>query len=163
DPAIRPRYNPPSADRRYSTDADAGPSSQRSRDHRDQRLGQSLGKQDRTTVAIGELSSFVVSDVEGGSWKSADGTGTTVNSVSFNWTASTAGTNAITYTAADKTTTSVTITTVVPSTLSGKKVSDLSYPAGTQGAGMNLTVTMSPTTVSFQALELMEGTCDASA
>ena len=121
------------------------------------------GKQDRTTVAIGELSSFVVSDVEGGSWKSADGTGTTVNSVSFNWTASTAGTNAITYTAADKTTTSVTMTTVVPSTLSGKKVSDLSYPAGTQGAGMNLTVTMSPTTVSFQALELMEGTCDASA
>jgi hypothetical protein len=28
---------------------------------------------------------------------------------------------------------------------------------------MELTVTVSPTTVSFQALELMEGTCDASA
>ena len=121
------------------------------------------GKNDRTTVGIGELSSFVVSDVEGGSWKSADGTGTTVNSVTFRWTASTAGTNTITYTAADNTTSSVTMTTEVPSSLSGKKDSDLTYPAGTQGAGMKLTVTVLPTTVSFQALELMEGTCDASA
>ena len=34
------------------------------------------GTQDRTTVGIGELNSFVVSDVAGGSWKSADGKGT---------------------------------------------------------------------------------------
>jgi hypothetical protein len=121
------------------------------------------GKTDRTTVGIGELSSFVVSDVEGGSWKSADGTGNTVNSVTFQWTASTAGTNTITYTAADKTTSSVTMTTEVPKTLSGKKDKDLAYPAGTQGAGMELTITVLPTTVSFQALELMEQTCAASA
>jgi hypothetical protein len=121
------------------------------------------GKTDRTTVGIGEQSSFVVSDVEGGSWKSADGTGSTVNSVTFQWTASTAGTNKITYTAADKTTSSVTMITEVPKKLSGKKDKDLSYPAGTEGAGMDLTVTVSPTTVSFQALELMEDTCDASA
>jgi Domain of unknown function (DUF4157) len=121
------------------------------------------GKQDRTTVGIGELNSFVVSDVAGGSWKSADGKGTTVNSVTFRWTASAAGSNAITYTAADKSTSSVTMTTEVPSTLSGKKDSDLTFPTGTQGAGMELTVTVSPTTVSFQALELMEGTCNASA
>ena len=121
------------------------------------------GKQDRTTVGIGELNSFVVSDVEGGSWKSADGKGKTVNSVTFQWTASTAGTNTITYTAADKSTSKVTMTTEVPSKLTGKKDSDLTFPEGTQGAGMELTVTVSPTTVSFQALELMEGTCDASA
>jgi hypothetical protein len=121
------------------------------------------GKTDRTTVGTGELSSFVVSDVEGGSWKSADGTGKTVNSVSFQWTASTAGTNTITYTAADKTTSSVTMTTEVPNKVSGKNDKDLSYPAGIQGAGMELTITVLPTTVSFQALELMEKRCDASA
>jgi Domain of unknown function (DUF4157) len=120
------------------------------------------GKQDRTTVGIGELSSFVVSDIEGGSWKSADGKGKTVNSVTFQWTASTAGKNTITYTAADKSTSSVTMITEVPSKLTGKKDKDLTYPSGTQGAGMELTVTVSPTTVSFQALELMEGTCNAS-
>jgi hypothetical protein len=121
------------------------------------------GKQDRTTVGIGELNSFVVNDVAGGSWKSADGTGTTVNSVTFRWTASAAGNNVITYTAADGSTSSVTMKTEVPSTLSGKKDSDLTFPTGTQGAGMELTVTVSPKTVSFQALELMEGTCDPSA
>jgi len=121
------------------------------------------GKQDRTTVGIGELNSFVVSDVAGGSWKSADGTGKTANSVSFQWTASAAGKNTITYTAADKSTSSVTMVTEVPSSLSGKKDSDMTFDAGTQGAGMELTVTVSPTTVSFQALELMEGTCNASA
>ena len=48
--------------------------------------------------------------------------------------------------------------------LSGKKDSDITtYPAGTQGAGMQLTITVLPTTVSFQALEVMEGTCNASA
>ena len=121
------------------------------------------GKQDRTTVGIGELNSFVVSDVAGGSWKSADGTGKTMNSVTFQWTASAAGKNTITYTAADKSTSSVTMITEVPSKLTGKKDSDLTFPTGTQGAGMELTVTVSPTTVSFQALELMEGTCNASA
>jgi len=55
------------------------------------------------------------------------------------------------------------VTTEVPSKLAGKKDSDLTFAAGTQGAGMELTVTASPTTVSFQALELMEGTCNASA
>jgi Domain of unknown function (DUF4157) len=121
------------------------------------------GTQDRTTVGIGELSSFVVSDIAGGSWKSADGKGTTANSVTFRWTASAAGKNTITYTAADKSTSSVTMTTEVPTTLNAKKDSDLTFDAGTQGAGMELTVTVSPTTVSFQALELMEGTCNASA
>jgi hypothetical protein len=121
------------------------------------------GKKDRTTVGIGELNSFVVSDVAGGSWKSADGKGQTMNSVTFQWTASAAGKNAITYTAADKSTSNVTMATEVPSTLTGKKDSDLTFATGTQGAGMELTVTVSPTTVSFQALELMEGTCNASA
>jgi hypothetical protein len=121
------------------------------------------GKNDRTTVGIGELSSFVVEDFEGGSWKSDDGQGTTINSVTFRWTASAAGKNKITYTASDGSISSVTMTTEVPSKLSGKKDSDLSFPEGTQGAGMELTVTISPTTVSFQALELMEAECDASA
>jgi len=121
------------------------------------------GKKDRTTVGIGELSSYVVKDFEGGSWKSDDGNGTTVNSVTFRWTASAAGKNKITYTASDGGISSVTMTTEVPSKLAGKKDSDLTFAAGTQGAGMELTVTASPTTVSFQALELMEGTCDASA
>ena len=120
------------------------------------------GKTDRTTVGIGELSSFVVKDFEGGSWKSDDGKGTTVNSVTFRWTASAAGKNKITYTASDGGISSVTMTTEVPSTLSGKKDSDLTFPGGTQGAGMELTVTISPKTVSFQALELMEGVCDPS-
>lgn len=121
------------------------------------------GTQDRTTVGIGELTSFVVKDFEGGSWTSADGKGTTMNSVTFRWTASTAGKNKITYTASDGGVSSVTMTTEVPKTLSGKKDSDLTFSAGTQGAGMELTVTISPTTVSFQALELMEAECDASA
>jgi hypothetical protein len=121
------------------------------------------GKKDRTTVGIGELSSFVVKDFEGGSWKSDDGQGTTVNSVTFRWTASAAGKNKITYTASDGGISSVTMVTEVPSKLSGKKDSDLTFPEGTQGAGMELTVTISPTTVSFQALELMEAECDASA
>ena len=121
------------------------------------------GKNDRTTVGIGELSSFVVSDVEGGSWKSADGKGTTINSVTFRWTASAAGNNTITYTAADQSTSSVIMATEVPSNLRGKLDSDLSFPAGTQGAGMELTVSIAPKTVSFQALELMEATCNASA
>jgi len=116
------------------------------------------GKKDRTTVGIGELSSYVVKDFEGGSWKSDDGNGTTVNSVTFRWTASAAGKNKITYTASDGGISSVTMTTEVPSKLAGKKDSDLTFAAGTQGAGMELTVTASPTTVSFQALELMEGT-----
>lgn len=121
------------------------------------------GKKDRTTVGIGELSSFVVKDFEGGSWKSDDSQGTTVNSVTFRWTASAAGKNKITYTASDGAISSVTMTTEVPSKLSGKKDSDLTFPEGTQGAGMELTVTISPTTVSFQALQLMEAECDASA
>jgi hypothetical protein len=122
------------------------------------------GDTDRTTVGIGELSSFVVSDVAGGKWRSADGTGTTVNSVTFQWTASTAGTNKITYTAADGTTSSVTMTTKAPESLSGKKDREITtFAAGAQGAGMELTVTVSPTTVSFQALEVMEDTCNASA
>jgi hypothetical protein len=121
------------------------------------------GKKDRTTVGIGELTSFVVKDFEGGSWKSEDGNGITKNSVTFLWTASAAGKNKITYTASDGSTSSVTMTTEVPSSLSGKKDSDLTFPAGTQGAGMELTVTVSPTTVSFQALELIEDECDASA
>ena len=121
------------------------------------------GAKDRTTVGIGELSSYVVKDFEGGSWKSDDGNGTTVNSVTFRWTASAAGKNKITYTASDGGISSVTMTTEVPSKLAGKKDSDLTFAEGTQGAGMELTVTVSPTTVSFQALELMEGTCNASA
>jgi hypothetical protein len=122
------------------------------------------GDTDRTTVGIGELSSFVVSDVAGGKWKSADGTGTTVNSVTFRWTASAAGTNKITYTAADGTISSVTMTTKAPESLSGKKDNEITiYPAGSQGAGMELTITVLPTTVSFQALEVMEDTCSASA
>jgi hypothetical protein len=122
------------------------------------------GDTDRKIVGIGELSSFVVSDVAGGKWKSADGTGTTVNSVTFQWTASAAGTNKITYTAADGTISSVTMTTKAPESLSGKKDNDITtYPAGSQGAGMELTITVLPTTVSFQALEVMEDTCNASA
>ena len=122
------------------------------------------GDQDRTTVGIGELTSFIVSDVAGGRWKSADGKGTATNSVSFQWTASAAGTNTITYTAADGSTSSVTMTTIAPQSLSGKKDSEITtYAAGTQGAGMNLTITVLPTTVSFQALEIMEDLCGASA
>jgi len=105
----------------------------------------------------------VVKDFEGGTWKSDDGNGTTINSVTYRWTASAAGKNKITYTASDGGISSVTMTTEVPSKLAGKKDSDLTFAAGTQGAGMELTVTASPTTVSFQALELMEGTCNASA
>lgn len=120
------------------------------------------GKNDRTTVGIGELSSFVVQDVPGGTWSSADRKGKTINSVTFQWTASTAGTNIITYTAKDKSSSSVTMTTELPSNLTGKNDKDLTYSAGTQGAGMDLTITVNPTSVSFQALEIMEGTCDAS-
>jgi len=121
------------------------------------------GKQDRTTVGVGELSTFAVSDVAGGSWKSADGAGAAINSVTFRWTASTAGTNTITYTASDGTTSSVTMTTVAPDKLSGKKDSDITFSKGVQGAGMKLTVTVLPTNVSFSALELKEGTVKASA
>ena len=116
------------------------------------------GDQDRTTVGIGELTSFIVNDVAGGRWRSADGKGATVNSVTFRWTASAVGTNTITYTAADGSTSSVTMTTIAPQSLSGKKDSEITtYAAGTQGAGMELTITVLPTTVSFQALEIMEG------
>jgi hypothetical protein len=121
------------------------------------------GKTDRTTVGIGERSDFTVEDVPGGSWKSADGTGTTTNFVNFRWTASTAGTNTITYTASDGTPSSVTMTTVAPDKLSGKKDSDITFSKGIQGAGMKLTVTVLPTNVSFSALELKEGTVKASA
>ena len=72
-------------------------------------------------MGIGELTSFVVKDFEGGSWTSADGKGTTVNSVTFRWTASTAGKNKITYTASDGGVSSVTMTTEVPSKLSRKE------------------------------------------
>ncbi len=122
------------------------------------------GDQDRTTVGIGELTSFTVNDVAGGRWKSADGKGKAANSVSFQWTASAVGTNVITYTAADGSTSSVTMTTIAPQSLSGKKDSEITtFAAGTQGAGMNLTVTVLPTTVSFQALEIIEDVCSASA
>jgi hypothetical protein len=114
-------------------------------------------------VGIGELSSFVVSDLPGGSWRSADGTGTTVNSVTFQWTASKVGTNKITYTAANQATSTVTMTTIAPVSLSAKKDRDVTtFAAGDQGAGMELTITAAPTTVSFQALEIMEDTCNAS-
>jgi hypothetical protein len=122
------------------------------------------GDQARTTVGIGELSSFVVSDLPGGSWRSADGTGTTVNSVTFQWTASKVGTNKITYTAANQDISTVTMTTIAPVSLSAKKDRDITnFAAGDQGAGMELTITVAPTTVSFQALEIMEDTCNASA
>ena len=121
------------------------------------------GDQARTTVGIGELSSLTVSDVAGGRWKSADGKGTTANSVTFVWTASAVGTNTITYTAANGSVSSVTMTTIAPQSLSGKKDSEITtYAAGTQGAGMNPTITVLPTTVSFQALEIMEDVCGAS-
>ena len=56
------------------------------------------------------------------------------------------------------------MTTIAPQSLSGKKDSEITtYAAGTQGAGMNLTITVLPTTVSFQALEIMEERCGASA
>ena len=122
------------------------------------------GDTDRTTVGIGEPNSFVVSDVAGGKWKSADGTGTTTNSVTFQWTASAPGTNKITYTAGDNSISSVTMTTIAPVSLSGKKDRDITtFSAGSQGAGMELTITVLPTSVSFQALEIMEDTCNASA
>ena len=122
------------------------------------------GDQDRTTVGIGELTSLTVTDVAGGHWKSADGKGTAASSVTFVWTASAVGTNTITYTAANGSTSSVTMTTIAPQSLSGKKDSEITtYAAGTQGAGMNLTITVLPTTVSFQALQIMEDVCGASA
>ena len=122
------------------------------------------GDQARTTVGIGELTSFTVSDVAGGSWKSADGKGKAASSVTFAWTASAVGTNTITYTAADGSVSSVTMTTKAPESLSGKKDSEITtFAAGAQGAGMELTITVAPTTVSFQALEIMEETCAASA
>ena len=89
------------------------------------------GDKSRTTVGIGELSGFTVSDLPGGNWRSADGTGTTVNSVTFQWTASKVGTNKITYTAADKSISTVTMTTVAPASLSGKKDRDITtFAAG---------------------------------
>jgi hypothetical protein len=122
------------------------------------------GAQDRTTVGIGELCSFVVVDAVGGRWKSADGTGTNPNSVTLVWTAGAAGTNKITYTAADGRISTVTMTIVAPDSLSGTKVGDITtFAKGVQGAGMNLTITVNPTTVSFQAIEIMEETCAASA
>lgn len=122
------------------------------------------GAQDRTSVGIGELNSFVVVDKAGGSWKSEDKTGATKNDVTFVWTASKAGTNTITYTASDGRLSTVTMTTVAPASLTGKKDSEITtYAAGTQGAGMELTITVQPTTVSFQALEIIEETCAASA
>lgn len=121
--------------------------------------------QDRTTVGIGEMSSFTVKDDEGGSWTSADGTGVKgTNTATFQWTASTVGTNKITYTTAKGQISSVTMTTVAPASLSGKKDKDITtFAKGAQGAGMELTITVLPTTVSFQALEVMEDTCTASA
>lgn len=119
------------------------------------------GDQDRTTVGIGEPTSLTVTDFAGGRWRSADGKA--ASGVSFQWTASAVGTNTITYTAADGSVSSVTMTTIAPQSLSGKKDSEITtYAAGTQGAGMNLTITVAPTTVSFQALEIMEDVCAAS-
>jgi hypothetical protein len=125
------------------------------------------GDQDRTTVGIGEMSTFTVGDP--GKWKSDDRKGALLrDGLTFQWTASAAGTNTITYAAKDGTTSSVTMTVIAPDSLSAKKDSDRTFPPGQGRAGMNLTVTvlppkpLSPGAVSFQGLEVFEGTCDAS-
>ncbi len=45
------------------------------------------------------------------------------------------------------------MTAVAPASVTGAKTSDSTFPTGKQGAGMKLDLTVSPTTVSFQALE----------
>ena len=102
-------------------------------------------------------------DKDGGKWVSEDKTGKSPNTQTLQWTASKVGTNKITYTSPDGSGLHRHHDDGGADSLSGRKDKDLTYTAGTQGAGMDLTITVNPTTVSFQALEIIEDTCPATA
>lgn len=116
------------------------------------------GKFNRTTVGIGEPTSFSIcspdGDVSVGTWSSSDGAGSS-DEFGFRWTASSNGATTITYTVGDLSE-SVVMSVVSPLAILGSKTGDQGYPAGEHGAGMTLDLIFTPLSVSFEGVEVRE-------
>ncbi len=109
----------------------------------------------RTTVAVGEEVSFKGNMA--GTWDADAGTPASSGSAKkFSWTApDRAKTVTIKLTVGSDVATK-TMTVIEPKTVTGTKLSDLTFPGGTQGAGMTLRFTYGPMNVSFGNVEVKE-------
>ena len=122
---------------------------------------------DRQTVGPGELVDFIPQTLPGvvdfagtpANWTATAGTPTSATAArTFTWAApEPAGDATITATLTSSgQSVSTTIKTVAPSAVSVKKTSEDSIPAGTEGAGMMLSMTLQPLNVSFDNVQHLE-------
>jgi hypothetical protein len=111
----------------------------------------------RTVVGVGEVTTFWASQ-PGGTWSSSSGTGTVGADGEYEWTApSTMASATITYRVGDATGT-VTMTVLQPMAITATLVgaNNVNQVPGQGGAGMDLKLTMHPTTVSFYNVQWLE-------
>ena len=116
----------------------------------------------RTLVGVGEVVTF--SGSVAGSWKASAGLPLTGPSgTKFIWTAPDRAASVTIDLTVGKATATKTFTVCEPTGIRGKKKgADLSFPAGTQGAGMKLVFNYDPMTVSFGNIFAKEVSGDAS-
>jgi|SRR5215216_2332096 len=110
----------------------------------------------RTTIAVGEQVAFKGS--KAGTWAADAGLPVTgASGKTFVWTAPDRAASATITLTVGTQTVAKTMTVVEPTSITGSKVgSDLSFPAGDQGAGMRLRFKYSPLNVSFGNIEVKE-------
>ncbi|GDX83842.1 hypothetical protein LBMAG42_56530 [Deltaproteobacteria bacterium] len=109
---------------------------------------------DRSVVGIGERINFSCAE-SGGTWAATGGAGAETDLL-YEWQAPGApGRYTISYTIGERVGRTV-ITVLAPASISARKLNDAGFGAGTQGAGMELQLTMNPTTVSFAEAEWLE-------
>jgi hypothetical protein len=108
----------------------------------------------RSVVGVGERLTFSCRET-GGTWAATGGVGSVTDGV-YAWQApGVPGRYTISCTVGDRVGRSV-ITVLAPASITARKVRDVGYGAGTQGAGMEIRLTMNPTTVSFTEAEWRE-------
>jgi hypothetical protein len=96
---------------------------------------------------------FTASDA-GGTWTSTAGSGTDNGGI-YNWTARGPGTVTITY-AKGRARATKTIRVVAPTGFNVVSTSDQSFASGVQGAGMDVNLRVTPTSVAWGGIEVME-------
>lgn len=102
----------------------------------------------RTSVGVGEAVTFTGSAA--GTWKASSGKPVTgASGAKFGWTAPSRADSVTIELTVDTQKTSVTLQVVEPDGITGIDKHELTFPAGTQGAGMTLKFKYSPFNVSF--------------
>ena len=112
----------------------------------------------RRTIGVGEQVTLTVSAVGGAYW-SVSGGGATypLSGRSTVFTARGPGTSTVTAAIYNGNSCTATFTVIAPSHETAVKSGpDYTFPQGSQGAGMNLRITVHPTTVSFRNIEIRE-------